>query len=64
MTCGWSHHTKQWQALFPGILPATLTSSVTHVIPIMKDINQWMGGYEVTRRGFIRALEKRKVMFI
>ena len=50
--------------LSAGIRAAPLTSSITHVIPVMKDLLQWFGGYEVTREGFTAALKKEKSVIV
>ncbi|KAH9261212.1 hypothetical protein BASA81_000916 [Batrachochytrium salamandrivorans] len=52
------HGTTQWMNLFPGIVPFSLTSTVTHIIPLLKDVTQYLGGLEVTQSSFCNALMK------
>lgn len=52
--------TDQWLERFPGILPASLTSSIIHYVPVMRDMGQLTNGYEVSRVGFNNALTNAK----
>lgn len=36
-----------WTCNFPGITPVTLTASIMHYVPIMRDIGAWVGFREV-----------------
>ena len=56
IACQWTCLTSKWEAKFPGIRPATLVSSIVHMAPIMRDVTQWNGGFEVSREGFREAL--------
>ena len=56
---GWTTSSRPWAKLFPGILPASLSSTITHNVPIMRDILQLAGGYDVSRKGFIKAFNDR-----
>ncbi len=58
VTCGWVHFTTLWKTMLPGIIPASLTSTVVHYVPVMRDVLQMMAGLEVTREGFTRGLEQ------
>jgi hypothetical protein len=41
-----------------------IAGRITHVIPLMRDIGQWLGGFEVTLQGFMSALHQRKSVII
>jgi hypothetical protein len=65
LTIGWACLSDLWQSIFPNIHPAALASSVLHVVPFTRDLNQMFGGYAVTRCGFLAALKReRSVVFI
>ena len=65
LTIGWACLSDLWQSIFPNIHPAALASSVLHVVPFTRDLNQMFGGYAVTRTGFLAALKReRSVVFI
>jgi len=51
-------NTGQFQELLPGLRPATLTATITHQIPILRDMNQLSGSLEVTPRGFWSGLKR------
>eukprot|EP00048_Salpingoeca_helianthica_P017675 m.238497 g.238497 ORF g.238497 m.238497 type:complete len:753 (+) comp21820_c0_seq1:56-2314(+) len=57
VTCGWVHFTTLWSAVLPNITPASLTSTVVHYVPVMRDVLQMLAGLEVTKEGFARGLE-------
>ena len=44
------------QELFPGVNFSMLTASVMHLVPLMRDLMQYMGGREVSRESFRHAL--------
>lgn len=56
LTIGWATLSDLWGKIFPNIHPAPLASSVLHVVPLTRDLNQMFGGYAVTRTGFLSAL--------
>jgi len=58
LTIGWACLSDLWQKIFPNIHPAALASSVLHVVPFTRDLNQMFGGYAVTRIGFLAALKR------
>ena len=58
ISCAWATSTTLWNNLFPNIRPAYLTASVTHVLPLMRDIGHYLGSFEVTTQGFVSALRK------
>jgi hypothetical protein len=58
LTIGWACLSDLWQSVFPNIHPAALASSVLHVVPFTRDLNQMFGGYAVTRTGFLAALKR------
>jgi hypothetical protein len=37
---------------------SVLTASVMHLVPLMRDLLQWMGGREVSRESFRHALKR------
>ena len=47
------------QDLFPGVNFSMLTASVMHLVPLMRDLMQYMGGREVSRESFRHALQVR-----
>eukprot|EP00037_Helgoeca_nana_P024953 m.268192 g.268192 ORF g.268192 m.268192 type:complete len:814 (-) comp26800_c0_seq2:188-2629(-) len=58
VTSTWSTWTAEWRNAFPGIRPALLVSSVIHFVPLLRDLAQLMGSFEVSRSGFESALKK------
>ncbi|EGD77264.1 hypothetical protein PTSG_08358 [Salpingoeca rosetta] len=56
--CLYMTRTRQWQRMFPHVLPAVLSSSIVHYVPLFRDVLQLLGGYEVSRGVFISALRK------
>ena len=65
LTIGWACLSDLWSKVFPNIYPSALASSVLHVVPFTRDLNQMFGGYAVTRTGFLAALKReRSVVFI
>lgn len=52
------HNTSQWIKLFPDIITYSLTATVTHIVPLLKDITQYNGGLEVSAGSFSHALMK------
>lgn len=56
LAAGWCSHTSQWNDQLPGIKPSVLTSSILHNIPIARDVIQWSGGRDVSRKSFSNAL--------
>ena len=65
ITCGWIHFTSIWKRMLPGITPASLTSSVIHYVPVMRDVCQFLAGLEVSREGFTQALKlHRSAIFV
>jgi Diacylglycerol acyltransferase len=49
-------HLPSWRAAFPGIAPRTLTASIMHSVPGVRDMSAWLGFYGVSRVPFARAL--------
>lgn len=39
-----------WASAFPGVTPVTLTASIMHYVPIMRDIGAWVGFRKVRPR--------------
>jgi len=64
IACQWTSLTSKWKANFPNLQPAVLVSTIVHSVPIMRDVAQWNGGFEVSRIGFLSALEKRKSVLL
>ena len=56
LTCMWIQFTSQWQVLLPDIFACPLSASVVHHVPIIRDILQWLGVREVSRKSFENAL--------
>eukprot|EP00937_MAST-01D_sp_MAST-1D-sp2_P004935 g4935.t1 len=45
--------------------PSVLSSSILHTAPLMRDVNQWAGGFDVSSRGFDAGLDvARRVMLV
>ena len=61
IAANWFSNTSLWISLFPNIIPYTLTASIMHVAPLLRDITQYFG-VEVTRPSFIAGLEKFKAL--
>jgi len=59
IACQWTSLTSKWSEKFPGLQPAVLVSTIVHNVPIMRDVAQWNGSFEVTRHGFLSALRSR-----
>lgn len=49
-------HIFQWQALVGDFLPAILTSSIIHYVPLIRDCLQYLGAVEVTHLHFSSSL--------
>lgn len=60
LTMGWAHQTTQWLKLFPGITPSTLSSTVLHFVPVVRDFNQLLGGLEVSKPAMVMAMEQQR----
>jgi len=58
ISCAWATSTTLWNNIFPNIRPAYLTASVTHVLPLVRDIGHYLGSIEVTTQGFVSSLRK------
>ena len=56
MGASYIHNTAQWIRLFPDITPYTLSATITHIVPMLRDVTQFNGGLEVTRASFANAL--------
>ena len=62
--CSYLPHLPGWRAAFPGIQPRTLTASVMHSAPFIRDLSQWMGFASVSWTSFERNLsESGAVLF-
>eukprot|EP00049_Salpingoeca_infusionum_P004109 m.74908 g.74908 ORF g.74908 m.74908 type:complete len:1110 (-) comp12420_c0_seq3:358-3687(-) len=57
VTCGYIARIRAWQREFPNIFPAILSSSIVHFIPVMRDVLQYLGGREVSKYVFLKALK-------
>lgn len=51
-----------FKALFPGVAPVTLTASVLHLVPGIRDVCRWAGFRVVTRSSFVRALSEQRAV--
>jgi hypothetical protein len=47
LSCAVGTRSGQWTRLFRDIQPALLTSTVVHYVPLIRDVAQWFGGFEV-----------------
>lgn len=52
----YSKMTDQWRKLFPGITPLTLSASITHFVPMLRDLNQLGGAIEASKLGLWNSL--------
>ena len=59
LTVFWLRVGSEWEKNFPGVTFSPLTASVMHLVPVMRDILQWMGGREVSRKSVQLALRSR-----
>jgi 2-acylglycerol O-acyltransferase 2 len=59
MGATWARSLPEWAELFPGINPVTMTASIMHQMPILRDFNHWTGQMDITRTGIIKALQAR-----
>eukprot|EP00042_Codosiga_hollandica_P046386 m.487527 g.487527 ORF g.487527 m.487527 type:complete len:665 (+) comp57225_c0_seq1:169-2163(+) len=59
-SCAWMTKSALWKKLIPELSPGLLTASITHVVPLMRDLGHYMGGFEVTLQGFLSALHLKK----
>ena len=57
VTCSWATLTREWAEAFPGVQPSLLVSSVIHFVPLLRDLAQLMGSFEVSKEGFVAALD-------
>mmetsp|Transcript_37 Transcript_37/g.82 ORF Transcript_37/g.82 Transcript_37/m.82 type:complete len:740 (-) Transcript_37:206-2425(-) len=64
IACQWTSLTTEWDKKFPNLRPAVLVSTIVHSCPLMRDVAQWNGGHEVSREGFLTALNKRKAVLL
>lgn len=53
-----------WQRLMPGIRPPTLCASIVFVLPVLRDLLQWLGLRVVSKQTFIRTLEQRNSLIV
>ena len=54
---GYVAHLPSWRRALPGIEPRTLTASIMHRVPMVRDLSAWLGFFSVSRRTFSHALE-------
>lgn len=53
-----------WRRLMPGICPPTLCASIVFVLPVLRDLLQWLGLRVVSKQTFIRTLEQRNSLIV
>ena len=54
-----------WRRLVgPKIRPPTLGASINHVLPVLRDLLQWLGLRVVSKQTFIRTLEQRNSLIV
>jgi len=57
--------TSQWAKILPEILPFTLSATITHQIPVTRDVGQLSGTLEVSKKGFWTGLNRyRSVLLV
>mmetsp|Transcript_7413 Transcript_7413/g.11898 ORF Transcript_7413/g.11898 Transcript_7413/m.11898 type:complete len:832 (+) Transcript_7413:2044-4539(+) len=49
LTHGWLAHSADWKRIFPKLKVNPLTATITHFVPVMRDIIQWFGTCDVSR---------------
>ena len=54
----------EWRRLLPGIRPPTLCASIVFVLPVLRDLLQWLGLRVVSKNTFIRTLEQRNSLIV
>lgn len=57
-TVFWIQLSRAWRAAMPGKRFCVMTASVTHAVPLMRDLLQWLGGREVSKESILHALGK------
>ena len=60
LTVMWVRTCSQWSTLFPGVIFCPLTASVMHLVPLMRDLLQYIGGREVSKDAIQLALRSGK----
>lgn len=55
-TVFWIQLSRAWRAAMPGRRFCVMTASVTHYVPLMRDVLQWLGGREVSKEAILHAL--------
>lgn len=57
MSCALGTRTTAWQKVFPNVVPALLSGTILHFVPIIRDVLQAMGGLEVRQVNEVVKLE-------
>eukprot|EP00300_Choanocystis_sp_HF-7_P003265 c12487_g1_i1.p1 GENE.c12487_g1_i1~~c12487_g1_i1.p1 ORF type:complete len:841 (+),score=118.35 c12487_g1_i1:30-2552(+) len=63
IVCAGLPFTSKWKESMP-LRPVPLTSSITHTVPLMRDIVQWSGGREVSRASFLETVKEHSVLVV
>lgn len=58
LTIGFVQNTDLWRKTFPGIIPAPVTSSILHHVPLMRDFLQFSAGGDVSKQGIAMTLHR------
>jgi len=62
-TCGLMFLSSGWRERY-SVLPHFLTDFFTHLLPLMRDINQWVGGREVSRDAISKILNEKGTLLL
>ncbi|EGD72441.1 hypothetical protein PTSG_00461 [Salpingoeca rosetta] len=58
ISAGFITSTTAWRSMFAGMMPAPLSSSILHHVPLLRDFLQLAGGGDVSRGGIAAALKR------
>jgi len=58
LTPFWMLNCSEWRRSFPGVVVSPLTAYACHVVPVIRDLAQWMGCRDVSRESFKQALRE------
>lgn len=56
----WVSSCLQWRKKLPNLHIHPLTASIIHVVPVMRDIAQWLGGGDVSKKSLYNLLSMGK----
>lgn len=58
LAAGFLTSTTKWRERFAGMMPAPLSSSILHHVPLLRDCLQLAGGGDVSRAGIAAAVKR------